>query len=314
MKKMYFALMVLIVSISLSAQTQLYFNDFNTGSGSATIVGNGQIVMAAHPAFGNVFHNAAGGQGIRSNYMLLPDNVFANLQSSGSKELTIGFWVNKGTAVDYYWTPIFSAYGAAPVAGANTWPMMALQSRGWAQVNCAGWTDFTGAQNVKGSNTESTVWLDDNAWHYYTAVFTETNVKVYIDGVVMNEWNLTGNAAGSSVSGLFSNGSDLKYICLGGNQAWNWGDPDPAYMFDDVAVYASALTQQQISNMMNTKITTSVENTNAGNELIKEEYFQLNGSKLQAKYCELVPGIYLKKSFMSDGSVINSKIMKTDNQ
>ncbi len=311
MKKMYFMLIVLAVSLALSAQTQLYFNDFNAGAGSATIVGNGQIVMAAHPAFGNVFHNAAGGQGIRSNYMLLPDNVFANLQTSGSKELSIGFWVNRGTAANYYWTPIFTAYGAAPIAGANTWPMMALQSRGWAQVNCTGWSDFTGTQNVKGVNTESTNWLDDNAWHYYTAVLTETNVKVYVDGVVMNEWILTGNAAGSSVSGLFTNGGDLKYICLGGNQAWNWADPDPAYMFDDVAVYSTALSTQQITNIMNTKITTSIENQNVGMQVIKEEYYQLNGSKIQAGYRELIPGIYLKKSYMSDGSVINSKILKT---
>lgn len=246
MKKSLFLFLTLLIVGSNQAQNVLYSNNFENGVGSATIIGNGQIVSENAP-FGQVFHNAAGGQGIRSNYLKLPTNIFANLQSSGSKELTIAFWVNRGTAVNYYWTPIFTAYGAAPNP-ANTWPMLALQSRLWAQLNCAGWTDFTNAQNVLGTNKESTVWLDDNAWHYYTAVFTETNVKIYVDGVIQNEWNLTGNPAGSSVSGLFSNGSELTYIALGGNQAWNWADPDPAYKFDDLVIYSSALTLSQINS------------------------------------------------------------------
>ena len=40
--------------------------------------------------------------------------------------------------------------------------------------------------------------------------------------------------------------ADLKYISLGGNQAWTWADPDPGIMFDDIAIYNKALTIDEI--------------------------------------------------------------------
>ena len=229
------------------AQTLLYSNDFEQGVNDAVIIGNGAVEDSDNPLFGKVFHNAVDGQGIRTNYLLLPDNIFADLQTAETNALTISFWVNVGTAVEYWFTPLFSAYGGAPVEGTNTWPMMILQSRGLVQVNNAGWCDFTNGQNVAGTNEEHTFWLDDNEWHFYTAVFTPTNVKVYIDGVVFNEWNISGEEDGGVASGLFTDGSALTYICLGGNQAWNWGDPDPAYLFDKVRIYSDALTTDQIN-------------------------------------------------------------------
>lgn len=308
MKKLYtFAIALLAIS-SASAQTLVYSNNFDSGVGTATIVGNGVIEPAAIAGYGSVYHNAAGGQGIRTNFLLLPDNVLAG--SAVSKELTIAFWVNKGTAVDNYWTPIFSAYGAAPVGGANTWPMMVLQSRLVAQVNCAGWTDLVNAENVTGTNFVSTTWLDDAAWHYYTATFTETSVKIYVDGVVKNAWNVS-TAGGNTVSGLFSNGADLKYICLGGNQAWNWADPDPAYLFDDLAIYSNALTPEQITSNMNAKIITAAGALTPQNEIISEEFYTLTGAKAGNDYSKLSRGIYVKKSVYSNGEVRNSKIEKS---
>jgi len=313
MKKIYTFAMALFVTLAAGAQTIIYSNNFENGVGTSTIVGNGQIESVQTGGFGAVFHNAAGGQAIRSNYLLLPADVLANLQASGSKELSIAFWVNKGTAIDNYWTPIFSAYGAAPVAGANTWPMMVLQSRLVAQVNCAGWTDLVDADNVNAVNTVATDWLDDAAWHYYTAIFTETSVKVLIDGVVKNAWTLNGTD-GHTVSGLFTNGGDLKYICLGGNQAWNWGDPDPAYMYDDVAVYSNALTVDQITAIIAAKSTASgiqpVSNDNS--EIISQEFFTLNGSKAGSEYNKLKSGVYIKRAVYSNGVTKSTKTVKLE--
>lgn len=311
MKKLYVLAFALITTGLLSAQTIIYSNTFESGLGTATIVGNGQLTDDATPGFGKVFHNAAGGQAIRTNYLKLPENVFADLQTSGNQALTIGFWVNKGTAVDYYWTPLFSAYGAAPVNNANTWPMMVLQSRLVAQVNVAGWTDLLDAQNVKGTNKASTVWLDDNTWHYYTAVFTPLNVKVYVDGVVENEWNIDGVTAGQVVSGMFTNGSELKYIALGGNQAWNWGDPDPAYKFDDVVVYSSALTVEQINAIRAAKaLSTALPGDLTGKELISDEYYNLNGQRMSIPFTQFEKGSYIRRVQYSDGSVKAWKEMK----
>jgi hypothetical protein len=77
----------------------------------------------------------------------------------------------------------FSAYGAAPIAGKNTWPMIAFQSRFWAQLNCAGLDDFVNTDNSAGTNLESTAWLDDYAWQYYTVTIAASFVKVYNDTV-----------------------------------------------------------------------------------------------------------------------------------
>ena len=311
MKKIYLFAIAFFLTIFVNAQTVLYSNNFNSGVGTASIVGNGQIEAVTTPGFGSVFHNAAGGQGLRANYLLLPADIFANLQASGSKELSIAFWINKGTAVNNFWTPIFSAYGAAPIAGANTWPMMILQSRLVAQVNCAGWTDLTDADNINAVNKVSTTYLDDAAWHYYTATFTETSVKVYVDGVVQNSW--IASPTGQSVSGLFTNGADLKYICLGGNQAWGWADEDPAYMYDDLAIYSSALTVPQINAIIAAKNTTTAVNQiqpETNTELVSESYYSITGAKVYLEYNKLQKGVYIKRSVFSNGTILNVKIEK----
>ena len=233
----------------------VYFNNFEKGWGEATVVGAGTLENAGGN-FGTVFQNVGGAQ--RTNYLLLPDDVLSN--STETKELSIGVWVNAtnaGASAGYMWSPLFMAYGAAPVAGANTWPMLGCQYRGVVQVNCAGWCDFTDAQNVNGVNTlyhNDADWLADHKWHYYTATFTTTTAKVYLDGVLVNAWNVSGTGDGNVIGGLFSNGGDLKYICLGGNQAWNWGDPDPGFAFDDIAIYNTELSASQIQEIIDAKM------------------------------------------------------------
>lgn len=194
----------------------IYSNDFEDGVGTATIIGSGQIVSDTTPGFGSVFHNAIDGQAIRTNYLVLPKTIFLDLQSAESHELTIAFWVNVGTATDYYYTPLFSTYGNQPIDGANTWPMMVLESRLWAQINCGGWTDLTATENVEGTNLESTTWLDDSLWHYYIAMITDTTVIVMVDGSIQNKW-VVSETDGNKASGIFTNGSELDYIALGGN-------------------------------------------------------------------------------------------------
>lgn len=243
----------MLCGTSAKAQSLLYSNDFESGLNGATIVGNGVIENSNNPAHGMVFHNAFGGQAVRTNYLTLPTTIFSDLQTAATNALTISFWVNKGTATGYYWCPIFSAYGAAPAAGGNTSPMMILQTRGVVQSNVGTtWSDYVDAQNVNAVNNVSTSWIDDGNWHFYTATFTTTSVKVYIDGIVMNAWTLSGTAGGGSDAGLFSIGSGLPYVCLGGNQAWNWGDPDPAFLYDKLKIYSGELTPLQINSLIAT--------------------------------------------------------------
>jgi len=290
-KTLLFKTCVLFVSLlvsgfaNLQAQTLLYSNDFEAGLNGSTIVGNGAIEASGNASHGMVFHNAAGGQATRTNYLTLPNTIFADLQTSATNALSISFWVNKGTASNYYWSPIFSAYGAAP-APANGTPMMVLQTRGVAQTNLGGtWCDYSNAQNTKGTNAVSVAWIDDANWHFYTATFTPTNAKVYIDGAIVNEWNMDGNVAGGSAAGLFSVGAALPYICLGGNQAWNWNDPDPAFLFDKLKIYAGALTTAQINSLIVSDglvapVVSSTKSALYFDDIYKSESILVNGANL----------------------------------
>lgn len=241
----------------MSAHNTSYFNDFEYGLDGSEIIGDGEITNSGNDMFGSVFANAM--NGMRTNYLLLPSDA---LQHSGkSEELSIGVWVNQGNETDpghYQWSPLFSAYEVAP-QGSNGMSMFLWTYRGTLQINCNGpanvgdnWSDFTAEQHVDGEvhfiNNDKDP-LKDGEWHYYTAVFTKTNVKLYVDGKVTNEWNLTGSGAGNTI-GFLNGENPLVYVCLGGNQAWNWGDPDPGFWFDEVAIYKYALTSADIADII----------------------------------------------------------------
>ena len=200
--------------------------------------------------FGDFYRND--GTAKRTSYCLLPEDVLAH--SDKTQELTIAVWVRaqkETTSADYMWAPLFTAYAADNAGGNNTFPMMACQYRGVLQVNCAGWTDYVDAQNVAGTNTlyhGDLDWLKDHKWHHYAAVFEGENAKVFIDGVLKNEWNNDGTT--NTQKGLFSNGADLKYICLGGNQAWDWNDNDAPFDFARLLIKNSKMTAGEILAQM----------------------------------------------------------------
>lgn len=236
------------------AQTLLYSNDFESGLNGATIVGNGVLEASGDAAHGQVFHNDPTlTKAVRTNYLMLPSTIFSDFQTSGSQGLTVSFWVNKSNAADYYWSAMFGAYGVAP-APTNGKPAFTLMSRSTGMVNFDyintvnsinySYADFTGS-------VASTAWIDVAGWHFYTFTITPTIAKVFIDGVEKNSWTFNSTAA-NNVSGLFNVASELKYITLGGNQAWDWNDPDPAFSFDKLKIYAGALTAAQVSSLMTT--------------------------------------------------------------
>ena len=253
--------------------TPVYFNDFSfaiDGSDGIEIVGNGVFENDADARFGRIFHNdPTNTSAARTNYLKLPTDVLSH--SATNKEMTIGFWVNKKGENDFWFMPLFTAYGAAPVENANTWPMFACQTRGLLQVNCAGWCNFDNNDNDNSTNYEGTYWLDDGAWHYYSVALTETTAKVYVDGSIVNSWTVD-KSEGHNISGLFTNGSGLTYVCLGGNQSWDWDNADPAFGFDDFAVYNVALSKAQIDQIRANKLDRSVTGTKIGNQYNSTEY------------------------------------------
>ena len=270
--------------------------DFENADENVNIVGGGAVVDDETPNFGKVFENVS--TTVRTNYMTLPDTVLA--QSAISKELSIAFWVNaNGKAPETYpYAPFFTAYANNTGGADNSWPMLALQSRGLAQVNCTTWTDFTGADNVEGKNNVYNQsaweandpaynfvenWLADNEWHYYTAVFTEEGLTIYLDGEVKNQWGVGAANPENSLAGLFSNGGDLKHICLGGNQAWNWGDPDAPFRFDDVLITNYVLTPEVIAEIIAAKNYVEPEKEYVYTDLTEDMFKEWDGVTADAQ-------------------------------
>lgn len=239
----------------------VYYNSFDAGLNGCTIKGSGEIKYIGG-TYGSVFSN--GMNGMRENYLVLPSDALSH--SAETQALTISFWVNRGNETEsahYNWSPIFSAYGAEPNPD-NGMPMMVCQYRGVLQENCNGWSDYTDVQNVAGANKiyhndTGADWLADGEWHHYVATFTPTTAKVYFDGKIANEWEIDGVA--NTAAGMLTDGHLLTHICLGGNQAWNWGDPDPGFWFDDLAIYNTELSAAQINSIIGLKQNVSYANT-----------------------------------------------------
>ena len=263
-----------------------YAQDFSSDEG-LTIVGGGSFV--SDETFGSAYQNGGGAQ--RSHYLLLPSDVLAH--SAVTKALTISFWVsaeNAGESASYLWAPIFTAYGAEPTANTNTWPMLACQYRGVLQLNCAGYTDYDDKQNAAGVNTlyhGDNDWLADKQWHYYTVVFENESATVYFDGVAKNEWpdasKNDSQGRATTQMGLFSNGGDLKYICLGGNQAWDWKDNDAAFKYARLLIQNKAVTPDEIIAQMQADKTSGISILKAGIESVSATY-NLAGQRVGSGY------------------------------
>ncbi len=259
-------------------------------------VGNGQFASTEEEGapFGDFFRND--GSAKRTSYCLLPEDVLAH--SANTEALTIAVWVraqDEAASASYMWAPLFTAYGAGP-AEANTWPMMACQYRGVLQMNCAGWTDYVDEQNVAGKNAlyhGDTDWLADHKWHYYTAVFEGENAKVYFDGELKNEWDNT-KVAERTQKGLFSNGAELKYICLGGNQAWDWNDNDAPFDFARLLIKNSGMSAGEIKAQMTAdfptwqEYMTAIEAVKVAKQNVSDAIYNLAGQRVDANYKGLV--------------------------
>ena len=236
--------------------------DFETTTGF-TIHGKGYYTDYGD-GFGKVFHNGGGDQ--RTHYLQLPASENLLWHSNVSKEITIGFWVSAKGMVpsDYTYAPFFSAYAAAPSENTNTFPMFILHSRGVMGINNGGVCDFgdnlctgpvSGTTQVYNTNAGgSTNWFADNKWHYYTVTMTESKTIIYLDGVIKNQWEYDNTSDGQLVKGIFDYGGNYTYVCLGGNQAWAWGDNDMPFSFDDFMVTNEALDATGIEAILDAKV------------------------------------------------------------
>ena len=201
--------------------------------------------------FGDFFRN--NGNLIRTSYCLLPEDVLAH--SAKTQAISLGVWMRApkdDDADSYMGAPILAAYDE--LKSSNEAPFFALQYNGTAQLDNGTKCDYTAEQNVAGENVllnGANDWLADKKWHYYTAVLQSESAKIYIDGELKNEWDCS--VGGASQMGLFTNGANLKYVCLGGNQIAGVSEADAydsPFDFARLLIKNSSMTPGEIKAQM----------------------------------------------------------------
>ena len=241
--------------------------------------GDGALVQSEDPNFGTYYQNMPNGTAatIRKNYLSVKTNAFQKVKNKDTKEISIGFWVNTTYANQHniadYWGSIFVGYSEAGMA-AHAWPFVFdVRANGAIHGNNAGWydnnhddlrdeviawtkqktkeetvTDEEGAETVVATE----LGFDEN-WTYITTVYTNLDngtfhYRFYVDGELKIDTEETFNG-----TSIWANSfADIEWLSIGGNSPV-WEDVDNAYAYDDVAIYATALTPDQIELIMDIK-------------------------------------------------------------
>ena len=291
----------------------VYFNDFSSTTG-LTQVGSGEFITDGDARFGQIYHNnPVKNKTARTNYLKLPADVLTH--SGTSNEMTIGFWVNMKDASgeNFFQSAVFSAYATSSQGENNGSPMFRCSAKGVMQLNNGDghWSDFTKEENdveakKTAGNTESTAYLDDAKWHYYTVTLTSNKGVIYVDGTVVNSWTLSDNTI---IPAFFTTAAANGYpvVCLGGNQSWNWNDWDASFGYDDFAVYDEALTPAQIEKIIETKLYTTVtyDFTSYSAKTLANSGTRGHSGTVNCNYASNLPEVNNRFAFQfADGSLL----------
>lgn len=230
----------------------MYYYDFedtgvktatNKGSvsdASASVVGTyNKIENINDGEHKGVFNNGVGETAtLRQNYLSLPSDVLKKVANTGTKEMSIGFWVKGDVNDTCNWSSLFTIQKVDN--SANTWPCFAIYKRGGAYLNA--WGVVEASQKTKLNYMSTDAGTGDGKWHYVTVTATENTINYYVDGenYQSSESNVASNLFAGDMLDVATS------VSLGGNQLFTWGDTDVCAYFDDLAIYNEALTPEEI--------------------------------------------------------------------
>ncbi|MBQ9665457.1 MAG: hypothetical protein IJV33_03175 [Bacteroidaceae bacterium] len=268
-----------LLAWGLSAQAQTLPNavwtcDFEGATTVADVngqqIGSGELRVSDDPNFGTYYMNDPEFTGAQhTNYLVITQDGFKRAAEKSDGGVSFAFWVYStdaneqgpagfqvdGVDVPYYWYSVLcTAYNSQDSWQTWSWPMLSVNARLWMQINTAGfWDDFPDAENANGVNAVSVDWLKEGGWHHVAMVFENYGAvtKLYVDGKVMNEWNTKADFGGEG--NFFTHLYKYDNLYVGGAAQWGWADPDPAFGYDDLSLYATALTADQIELIMDIK-------------------------------------------------------------
>ena len=266
-------LLMLVAAVGTTAGAQtpepVYLLDFE-GATSVTDFGgiqhgSGSLMTSEDSSIGTYYQNwsnaTSGGSSIFTNFLeVVPTtNPWAAIKATGSNAFTVSFWCNAKLAnslsISNYWGSLFTGYTAAGTATGREWYYQLgpdLRYAGQFHYNNYGYAD----DNHDDFKDDVATWDDNNnLWHHFAWVFsgmgsaTEFTLTLYIDGV--QQYSAVEAVTGANTT-AFDMLNDLDRFVIGGASPI-WADPDNAFAYDDIALYASALTATEVKSIITAK-------------------------------------------------------------
>lgn len=198
---------------------------------SATIVGSGKIITDAQRGF--VFdNNSSGPPSLRTDYLSMPKVL------EGAKDgFTVSMYIKSYSGAEPYWSSIFNAYNDN-----QNYPLTQLGFNLIGRVNADGYVDTTDGSD---NNVASYKLMTDGNWHQVAYAVKADEIRVYCDGVEVSNVMLDGTS-GKSSGVLLNSLPQLTSVNVGGNCFWE--DKDVNAFYDDIAIYHSFLTIEQLKD------------------------------------------------------------------
>lgn len=250
----------------VAAPEPLYLLDFENAAAvtdfGGTQYGSGTLVTenGVHGQYYQNMPNATASTVFKNYLAVKPsNNPWQQLVDSNTDAFTIAFWCNATVAntkkITNEWGSLFTGYTESGTLSTRAWPYPVgpdLRYGGQFHYNNNGYCD----NNHDATRQEVMKWSKDNSWHHFAWVFSHMKDKgsfiltLYVDGTQKY-----------SVTESISNGSygidmlkNLDRFVIGGASPI-WSDPDNAYGYDDIAIYSSALTQDEVKAAIKEKNT-----------------------------------------------------------
>jgi len=282
MKKPYTFAVILLITLSVNAQTTIDISQIN--SAYTKTIDNELVIDVA----------------TTSSAIASPLVSFTNPFKGGDfTEVEISFDVKN--------------YGSLKVLGSllafydATLGRMYFSNGSYLGYNANGFFDA----NLGANFTQGTDFLGLNAWKSVKLQFSNTGFSVYVDNVLKyNQASSTlvsGNLVDYTIPiNFFKNASTFAI----GTGSW-WSDNFDANN-NNTYYDAQSSYLKNIKFTPNFSITTAIEELELDTNLkiTSEEYFSITGAKQGIDFRELAAGIYIKKIVYENGIVESSKIMK----
>ena len=204
----------------------------NSGSkgGKAALVGTAAILD--DQSRGKVLSVKNDKGAVKVNYLALPSDTFKGITGDG---YTVSMWVNVDSTDPNYFehSALFEANGGVK------YPVTRISANLFSRINANG--AFADA-------TEILKPLSANTWQYVTYTVSSKGIYVYVNGNEVSR-------AEKDLTACFTNDflSNMSDVMVGSGNIW--GDADIASAkFDDVSIYNTALSDQEVEALYNQEI------------------------------------------------------------